>query len=184
METPVDNIVGTMYINQSPLGTASSPRGGRRSYKPSTQHSKSRNSLHATPKAVFWLDLGGAPLGSQADGLRSLSPARRLLDGARRAVALESEQLGREVTVMDVVLDHRLLLTRAAELPPHHHRVLPICKFECQGDIDGYWAWQGAGGDFVSEQASRHIEPRVSAERSTLTWSPSLDGDGVWDSGQ
>lgn len=97
---------------------------------------------------------------------------------------LESEQLGREATVMDVILDHRLLVTRVVERHPdrrHLPPVRPMYVFKCQEDIDAYWAQQGEREGNRGPTVSRNIEAQVSAERSTLPWPPNLDGDELWD---
>lgn len=109
--------------------------------------------------------------------------AQRALTEAHQIMLSESRQLGRNATVMDMILDHRLLI-KVADLPAdgcHRSPVLRNHPPRCQADVDVYWAQQKERREFVSPTASKNIEPPVSAERSTMAWPPNLDGDEVWD---
>ncbi|KAF8138361.1 hypothetical protein EV363DRAFT_1520065 [Boletus edulis] len=80
--------------------------------------------------------------------------ARRLLAEAHQTIA----------TVMDMILDHRLLISVAALPADGHHRFTEEERGKC-----------------VNPAMSKNIEPPVSVERSTMAWPPNLDGNDVWD---
>ncbi|KAF8559180.1 hypothetical protein OG21DRAFT_1503639 [Imleria badia] len=154
--------------------------------QPSTYHSKSRHTLQvpANHKPVCVMTLEADRPASQAAGASYVMPtARRLLAEARQTMFSESRQPGRNATIMDVVLDHRLLISVSTLLANGRHRspVPRNCALGCQADVDAYWAEQKESSEFVSTGVSKIIEPPVSAERSTMAWPPNLDGDGVWD---
>lgn len=118
----------------------------------------------------------------QANASYIMPTARRLLAEAHQTMLPESWQLHSSVTIMDMILDHRLLI-RMADLPADGRHRSPVrrnCAPRCQADVDAYWAQQ-EDREFVSPTVSKNIAPPVSAERSTMAWPPSLDGDEVWD---
>lgn len=92
----------------------------------------------------------------------------------------ESRDLGRHATAMDLILDHRLLISVETGPADGQHRppVTRNCAIRCQEDVDVYWSRQERWG-FVSPRMK--MESPVSAERSTMAWPPDLDGDEVWD---
>lgn len=117
---------------------------------------------------------------SQENASYTMRTARRLLTEAHQTTFPESRQLGRNATIMDMILDHRLLI-KVADLPADGRHRSPVLRNHaprCQADVDAYWAQQEERREFISPT---NIEPPVSAERSTMAWPPNLDGDEVWD---
>ncbi|KAF8450641.1 hypothetical protein L210DRAFT_2402177 [Boletus edulis BED1] len=109
--------------------------------------------------------------------------ARRLLAEAHQTMFPEPRQLDRSATVMDMILDHRLLISVAALPADGHHRfTVPRNRaLRCRADVDAYWAQEEERGKCVNPAMSKNIEPPVSVERSTMAWPPNLDGNDVWD---
>lgn len=123
------------------------------------------------------------PAGQAANASYVMPTARRLLAEARQTMFSESRQPGRNATIMDMILDHCLLI-RVATLPADGRHRSPVprnCALGCQADIGVYWIQQKERREFVSPGMRKNIEPPVSAERSTMAWPPNLDGDEVWD---
>lgn len=120
---------------------------------------------------------------SQENASYIMPTARRLLAEAHQTMPPESWQLHSSTTIMDMILDHRLLI-RMAGLPADGRRRSPVrrdCAPRSHVDVDAYLAQQEKRKEFVSPTMSKNIEPPVSAERSTMAWPPGLDGDEVWD---
>ncbi|KAH7887530.1 hypothetical protein F5I97DRAFT_845083 [Phlebopus sp. FC_14] len=182
------SVISNDLLTRAHIGTLS-PQQSRSWTLHPAPHSQLqlRGSSSYSSKPVYCVNQpADEPRLSQVNIPRSLSPARRFLNDARQITTLESEQLGRDVTVMDLILDHRLLvMTRVAEIHPpdrrHRTAVPPIYVFKCQHDIDAYWQaqhqqqQQRQEGEIPCRPANEDdmvLAHQLSAERSTLLRPP------------
>ncbi|KAH7930662.1 hypothetical protein BV22DRAFT_1043022 [Leucogyrophana mollusca] len=106
-----------------------------------------------------------------------VSPAGQLLSEARQFAALESERFGHRPAIMDIILDCRLTV-----LSSKNTTAIPVRQgyvFRDSADLDAYWSDQAAirRRSGVPWAAQRTIGLEISAERSTSSWPPYLDGE-------
>lgn len=95
----------------------------------------------------------------------------------------ELRLFGHDATIIDMVLDHRLMIS-VADQPADGRRRSAVprnCALRCQANTNAYLVQQEERSRFVSPVMNKNIEPPVLAERSTIAWPPNLDGDEVWD---